>query len=70
MITIELTETQIEHLNQGADQFGRCSLLLDSKEGDAVFVVVSKTTRRGRPRMSAAELARRAGETATEASPS
>jgi hypothetical protein len=49
MITIELTEIQIEHLKQGAEDFGRCSMLLEAKDGMPVFVVVMKN-RRGRPR--------------------
>jgi hypothetical protein len=53
MITIELNETQIEHLNQGADQFGRCSMVLETKEGDPVFVVLTRNHRRGRPRKPA-----------------
>jgi len=54
MITVELTQTQIDHLTEGAEQFGRCSMILESAEGGAVFVVVSKTARRGRPRKPAA----------------
>ena len=50
MITIELTETQIEHLVEGADNFGRCSMILEAKDGIPVIVVITKTNRRGRPR--------------------
>jgi hypothetical protein len=57
MITVELTQTQIDHLTEGAEQFGRCSIILESTDGDAIFVVVSKTARRGRPRKPAGESA-------------
>lgn len=61
MITVELTETQIEHLNQGASLFGRCSMLLETGEGDPVFVVLTRNHRRGRPRNKAAESQAAAG---------
>lgn len=59
MITIELTQTQIEHLAEGAEQFGRCSMILETKDDVPAIVVVTKTNRRGRPRRlaEAAELA-------------
>jgi len=61
MITIELTQTQIDHLTEGAEQFGRCSMVLETSDGDPVFVVLTKVQRRGRPRKPA--------ETAGEADP-
>jgi hypothetical protein len=57
MITVELTETQIEHLAQGAELYGRCSTLIESKEGDPVFLVLVKNHRRGRPPKGAAAAA-------------
>jgi hypothetical protein len=53
MITVELTETQIEHLLEGAEQYGRCSMILEAKDGISIIVAVHKNNRRGRPRKTA-----------------
>lgn len=50
MTTIELTEDHIENLTAGAQQYGRCSLLVETDGGEPVFVVVTSNHRRGRPR--------------------
>jgi len=48
MITIELTTEKLEHLMEGAEQYGRCSLLLESTEGDDIALVASGVPRRTR----------------------
>jgi hypothetical protein len=47
-------------LNQGAEDFGRCCIILESKEGDPVFVVLTRKAVRGRPRKPAGEAAQEA----------
>ena len=55
MITIDLTDEQLEHLTDGASRFGRCSILTQTLEGDDAFVVVTQNHRRGRPPKSRAQ---------------
>jgi hypothetical protein len=54
MITIELTTEKLEHLTEGAEAWGRCSLIVESTEGDDVAVVVSNHRRPRRYRRQAA----------------
>jgi hypothetical protein len=61
MITIELTDEKLEHLIEGAAEYGRCSLLAESTEGDDVAIVVSNGARRSR-RARAQRAAAHAGE--------
>ena len=54
MITIELTTEKLEHLTEGAEAWGRCSMIVESTEGDDVAVVVSNHRRPRRYRRQAA----------------
>jgi len=49
MTTIELTRDKLDLLIDGAENHGRCALLVESEEGDDVFVVVVNNHRKGRP---------------------
>ena len=49
MITVELTESHLEILAEGALRYGRIALGLKSQEGEDVIVVHTSNHRRGRP---------------------
>jgi hypothetical protein len=61
MITIELTEEQVEHLSEGARLHGRCALLTETGDEQKVILVVVNNRRRDR-RKPAALRAGAAGE--------
>ena len=63
MTVIELTEEQIEHLSEGARQYGRCSLLTETGDGQKAMLVVVNNHRRDR-RKAPALRAGAAGEEA------
>lgn len=55
MTTIEITEDLIENLVEGARQFGRCSTIAETTDGERVFLVLTDNHRRGRPRRKDAQ---------------
>ena len=50
MMTIELTEDHLDLLKNGAQQFGRCSIIVPDENGDYVAISYNGLNhRRGRP---------------------
>lgn len=48
MITIEVTEEQLDHLLEGARQHGRCSLFVQAVNGQGAILAVTNNRRRNR----------------------